>query len=119
MNPPLPDVLAVRRTPDTDQVNIDLHVPAGLAHFAGHFPGLAILPGVVQIDWAVHFAREHFALDGEFTMLENIKFQAIVLPDARLELLLNWNAENRYLEFAFSGKTQKYSHGRLVFGGGL
>lgn len=113
-----PEVLAVRPVGDTgDQVIIDLHVPVALAHFPGHFPGLPILPGVVQIDWAVRYAREHLALSGQFTALENIKFLALVLPDARLELALKWNAENTRLEFSFATSQRKYSSGRIVFGG--
>jgi acyl-coenzyme A synthetase/AMP-(fatty) acid ligase/3-hydroxymyristoyl/3-hydroxydecanoyl-(acyl carrier protein) dehydratase len=111
-----PEVLAVRPAGSTaDHVTLDLHVPRGLAHFPGHFPGLAILPGVVQIDWAVRFAREHLPLCGEFTALENIKFLALVLPDARLELTLKWDAEKTRLEFSFATSQRKYSSGRIVF----
>jgi 3-hydroxymyristoyl/3-hydroxydecanoyl-(acyl carrier protein) dehydratase len=37
-----------------------LRVPPTLEHFRGHFPGFPILPGVVQLDWAVRFGRLHF-----------------------------------------------------------
>jgi acyl-coenzyme A synthetase/AMP-(fatty) acid ligase/3-hydroxymyristoyl/3-hydroxydecanoyl-(acyl carrier protein) dehydratase len=117
MTPPLqPQVLAVR--PAGDHVVLDLHVPATLAHFPGHFPGMPILPGVVQIDWAVRYAREHLALVGEFSSLENIKFLALVLPDAQLELTLKWDVANTRLEFLFATSQRKYSSGRIVFGAG-
>jgi 3-hydroxymyristoyl/3-hydroxydecanoyl-(acyl carrier protein) dehydratase len=78
---------------------------------------MAVLPGVVQIDWAVHFAREHFALTSKFTMMENIKFQALILPDARLELALLWtDAAKESFEFSFATSQRKYSSGRIVFG---
>jgi len=114
-----PEVLAVRSTGEAgDQVVLDLHVGPALAHFSGHFPGQAILPGVVQIDWAVRYARQHLALGGQFTALENIKFLALVLPDARLELTLKWNAANARLEFLFASSERKYSSGRIVFNAG-
>lgn len=116
----LPDVLAVRRDePDAATVRlvVDLSVPSALAHFSGHFPGLPILPGVVQVDWAVRLASEHLAVSGDFSMLENVKFQALVLPDARLALTLAWDADNRRLEFAYATSQRKYSSGRIVFGG--
>ena len=115
----LPEVLAVRRRiQERGQVVLDLHIPASIVHFSGHFPGLAVLPGVVQIDWAVHFVQEHFALTSKFTMMENIKFQALILPDARLELSLHWNnATKESFEFSFATSQRKYSSGRIVFGG--
>jgi 3-hydroxymyristoyl/3-hydroxydecanoyl-(acyl carrier protein) dehydratase len=114
----LPEILAVRRRiQEMEQVVLDLHIPASIVHFSGHFPGMAVLPGVVQIDWAVHFAREHFALTSKFTMMENIKFQALILPDARLELALLWtDAAKESFEFSFATSQRKYSSGRIVFG---
>ncbi len=129
MNPLLPDVLAVRRecneSNELDErganarIVIELHVPPALAHFPGHFPGLPILPGVVQIDWAVRLARLHLpgcCAGRRFSALEGVKFQALVLPDARLELALFWNAAKDRLEFSYSNGQRKCSTGRLVFG---
>jgi 3-hydroxymyristoyl/3-hydroxydecanoyl-(acyl carrier protein) dehydratase len=115
----LPEVLSVRRDTDIDgQILIDLHIPTDIVHFPGHFPGLAILPGVVQIDWAVRLARLHLPIDGQFTQMENIKFQSLILPDARVVLTLNWIPEKRRLEFSFSTSLRKHSSGRVIFGGG-
>ncbi len=114
----LPEVLAVRHGGEGgNHVFLDLRVPAGLAHFPGHFPDLPILPGVVQIDWAVRYARTHYPISGNFTALENIKFLALVLPDARIELALDWQPAKSRLDFAFSTSQRKYSSGRIVFGG--
>jgi 3-hydroxymyristoyl/3-hydroxydecanoyl-(acyl carrier protein) dehydratase len=114
----LPEVLAVRQGGERSQVAIDLHIPAALDHFPGHFPDLPLLPGIVQIDWAVRFARDYLPVAGEFTMLENIKFQAVLRPDAQVELTLYWDAEKRHVEFTYATERRKYSSGRLVFGGG-
>lgn len=112
-----PNVVAVRHTGDAcDRVVLDLHVPAELAHFPGHFPNLPILPGVVQIDWAIRYSREYFPLTGQFVALEDIKFLSITLPDARIQLTLNWDAENMRLTFSFTTSERKYSSGRIVFG---
>ena len=114
--PRYPEVLALSRSPDNaQQLVLDLHVAPRIEHFAGHFPAQAILPGVVQIDWAVHFARQYLALEGRFSALENIKFLGIVLPDSRLQLSLAWDPSNRRLEFAYASGQRKCSSGRLVF----
>jgi 3-hydroxymyristoyl/3-hydroxydecanoyl-(acyl carrier protein) dehydratase len=113
----LPEILAVRRPPEGGQVVLELHIPVSIIHFSGHFPGLAVLPGIVQIDWAVHFAREHFAPTSKFSMMENIKFHALILPDARLELALHWSdAVKESFVFSFATTQRKYSTGRIVFG---
>ncbi len=99
------------------QVTLDLHVMPKIAHFAGHFPGAALLPGVVQIDWAVHFARQYLPLEGAFSALENLKFLGVIVPDTKLQLSLMWDAERKRLDFNYASALKKYSVGRVVFGG--
>jgi 3-hydroxymyristoyl/3-hydroxydecanoyl-(acyl carrier protein) dehydratase len=108
----LPDILGERR--HAASVELDLHVPAALACFEGHFPGLPILPGVVQIDWAVRFARERLSFSERFSAAQNLKFLSIVRPDARLKLTLSVVQDR--LSFDYSDGKQKYSSGTLVFG---
>ena len=100
-----------------NQIVLDLVVPTELAHFAGHFPGQAILPGVLQLDWAVHYGREYLALSGQFSELENIKFLALVLPNCELELSLLWDPDTQRLEFTYFNSERKYSSGRITFKG--
>lgn len=110
-----PDILAVRREEDASVV-LDMQVPACLAHFAGHFPDMPILPGVTQVDWAVRFARQYLKLDGGFSSLENVKFLALIFPDTRLQLALKWDAQARRLDFSYANSRRKFSTGRVVFG---
>jgi 3-hydroxymyristoyl/3-hydroxydecanoyl-(acyl carrier protein) dehydratase len=116
MNLLLPRVLAVRPRDENSpprHLVLDLHVPPELAHFPGHFPGLPILPGVVQVDWAVRFAREHLGVTGEFARLENVKFLALVRPDAQLQLELR--GDTAQVDFVFSAGERRYASGRAVF----
>ena len=115
--PLLPEVTAISIS-DGNRVVLDLHITPDIAHFAGHFPGAALLPGVVQVDWAVHFARRHLPLEGNFSALDNLKFLGVILPDTKLQLSLAWDAERRRLEFAYATPQRKYSAGRILFGGG-
>ena len=88
-----------------------------IAHFAGHFPGAALLPGVVQVDWAVHFARQYLPLEGVFSALENLKFLGVIVPDTKLQLSLAWDVERKRLDFSYATSDRKYSVGRIVFSG--
>ncbi|MEI7431246.1 MAG: AMP-binding protein [Betaproteobacteria bacterium] len=111
-----PEVIGVKRSEDGDHALIlDLHIPPLLAHFPGHFPELPILPGVVQIDWAVCYARQYLALSGGFSALENVKFLGLVLPDDRLQLSLKWDIAMKRLDFSYLTSQRKFSAGRIIF----
>ena len=109
----LPEILGERR--EANRVELSLHVPADLVYFEGHFPGLPILPGVVQIDWSIKLARPRLPVRGEFAAAENLKFLSIVAPGARLMLLLDLAADTRLgFNYFFGNKT--FSSGTLLFG---
>ena len=84
--------------------------------FDGHFPGRAILPGVAQLDWAIGWARERFALPPVFLRLETLKFSQPVGPGTRVELELNWNADGGSVQFEYRSDAGRHSGGRVVFG---
>jgi acyl-coenzyme A synthetase/AMP-(fatty) acid ligase/3-hydroxymyristoyl/3-hydroxydecanoyl-(acyl carrier protein) dehydratase len=88
-----------------------------LAVFDGHFPGWPILPGVAQVDWAIAFARERFALPARFLRLDALKFSQPAAPGMRLELDLRWNAAAATLQFEYRSDAGRHSSGRVVFAG--
>ena len=101
-------------------VKLTLSVPAALAFFPGHFPVHAILPGVVQIDWAIHFGRQHFPLLPVFRKMEALKFQAIIEPEQEITLLLEHKPgpdpqQLGKLRFSFDSARGRHSSGRIVF----
>jgi 3-hydroxymyristoyl/3-hydroxydecanoyl-(acyl carrier protein) dehydratase len=86
-----------------------------LLAFQGHFPGDPILPGVVQIDWAVHFGAEAFGPLGTFRGMEHIKFMQILRPGDRVDLHLTFNPEAGKLVFTFASAEGKKSSGVVLF----
>ncbi|KAB2840154.1 MAG: AMP-binding protein, partial [Burkholderiales bacterium] len=66
--PHWPEVMARRREGET--LVLQLRVAPELDFFAGHFPSQPILPGVMQVHWAIHFARLEALTEGEFQALE-------------------------------------------------
>ena len=99
------------------RLELDLLIRPEVEHFSGHFPGAPILPGVVQVDWAIRLARKYLHIEGEFSAVENLKFLAIIKPDTRIRLSLKWDAERKSLDFAYWTTQRKYSAGRVLFGG--
>ncbi|NQD35549.1 hypothetical protein HPT27_00850 [Permianibacter sp. IMCC34836] len=94
---------------------LTLNVPASLVYFPGHFPMHAILPGVVQIDWATHFGRRHFGFTGRFQKMEALKFQAIIEPQQQIQLTLDYRAATGKLLFSYDSERGRHSSGRIVF----
>jgi len=105
-----------RREKDTG-CRLNLLVEPASPYFKGHFPEVSILPGVTQLLWAEHFARQQLGLQGEFQDMRIIKFRELVYPDTELVLNLDWMPETGRLEFLFESTAGPHSQGRMTFGG--
>lgn len=110
----LPTVLAERRS--AVESELELLIAEDHPCFEGHFPGQPILPGVVQIAWAVHFAAAFHGLKGGVHTLEQIKFRRPILPGAHLTLRLTPSADRHKLKFEFRDAEHSYSSGTLDYG---
>jgi acyl-coenzyme A synthetase/AMP-(fatty) acid ligase len=96
------------------QWRVELQVPVDLAHFSGHFPQTPVLPGVVQIDWALQLARQLLDLPAHFVGIEVLKFQQLARPGDRLQLQLRFDAERSKLHFSFRQDDAPCSSGRIL-----
>jgi 3-hydroxyacyl-[acyl-carrier-protein] dehydratase len=59
-------------------------VPADHPAFAGHFPGLPVLPGAALLDAVLHVLEEDLALDPMEWQIATAKFLEPVRPGDRL-----------------------------------
>jgi acyl-CoA synthetase (AMP-forming)/AMP-acid ligase II/3-hydroxymyristoyl/3-hydroxydecanoyl-(acyl carrier protein) dehydratase len=87
-----------------------------LVAFDGHFPQAKILPGVVQLDWAIHYGRQAFTLPPRFERMDALKFQHVARPGDRLQLTLGWDAAKSVLSFRYVSDHGVHASGRVVFG---
>ena len=108
----LPELLQVERDASR-KARLRLRLPPDLYYFRGHFPSAPILPAVVQIDWAVHYAMELFGLDGTFRGMDRLKFRRILEPLDEPELALEHDPEAGVLAFSYTTKTGPHSSGQL------
>lgn len=104
---------------ETQQAELELELSPALAAFDGHFPQAAILPGVAQLDWAIRFGREAFALPPRFLRMETLKFQQVLRPGARVNLSLEWLPEKGALQFRYQSVAGTHASGRVLFGKAL
>ncbi|MEM5435182.1 AMP-binding protein [Paraburkholderia diazotrophica] len=98
-----------------DDLHYALRVPPTLVHFDGHFPGLPILPGVVQLDWAIRLAAEHVTGVRDIESVDRLKFTAPVMPGAMLDLKLSHDAARRRVQFTFRLDGRDCSSGIIVY----
>jgi 3-hydroxyacyl-[acyl-carrier-protein] dehydratase len=107
-----PDVITSQVSGDSAVYSLD--VAADLQAFEGHYPGNPILAGVVQVDWAMRFAREAFPLDpGSFTGIEQLKFHKLIKPGEPLELKLEWDGAAGKLAFVYESAGERKSAGQV------
>jgi 3-hydroxymyristoyl/3-hydroxydecanoyl-(acyl carrier protein) dehydratase len=105
----------VRQTIAESTARISFVVPNDLEYFDGHFPGAPIVPGVVQLKWAIDSARRCFAVTSPVARLEVLKFQQVMGPGAEVTLGIEYSAEAGKVYFAFESDRGRYSSGRIFF----
>ncbi|MEO6919757.1 MAG: AMP-binding protein [Collimonas sp.] len=100
------------------RVLLELAVPSDLLYFDGHFEGAPILPGVVQVDWAINYGREYFALAPQFMGMQALKFQRVITPGMVVQLELLHDQQKNNLTFRMVSAAGQHASGRIIFGAG-
>jgi 3-hydroxymyristoyl/3-hydroxydecanoyl-(acyl carrier protein) dehydratase len=98
-------------------IRIELTVPKDLYYFQGHFPGQPLLPGVVQVAWAMELAGEYLPSVNSRTFqgLSAIKFMRVIEPGASVTLDLTFDADKQRLSFDYFSAAGSYSSGAAQF----
>lgn len=109
----LPQILSVQM--DGQTCALELCLPENLAWFAGHFEGFPVLPGVVQLQWALQFAAVHLGTPLACRQLEMLKFQRLLRPGDCVRLVLEWQAQHRRLVFSYRHGDKEFASGRFVW----
>jgi acyl-coenzyme A synthetase/AMP-(fatty) acid ligase/3-hydroxymyristoyl/3-hydroxydecanoyl-(acyl carrier protein) dehydratase len=103
---------------ESHRVLMELTVPADLLYFNGHFEGAPILPGVVQLDWAISYGRRYFALAPQFLGMLGLKFQRVITPGMVVQLELLHDPQKSSLAFRMFSAAGQHASGRVTFGAG-
>ncbi|RFP11615.1 AMP-binding protein [Duganella sp. BJB488] len=112
--PRLPQVRELEREPL--RVLLEVSAPADLLYFDGHFDVAPILPGVVQIDWAIHYGRRYFSLPLQFKGINALKFQQVIQPETPVRLELLHDVAKGCLQFRYLSEAGQHASGRVMLG---
>ncbi|MBZ9780973.1 acyl-CoA synthetase family protein [Pseudomonas sp. REP124] len=111
---PRPQTPQVLEQTETDgEWSLQLAIPPDLAYFSGHFPRVPVLPGVVQVEWAMNLGQQLMNLPPKFAGMEVLKFQQLVRPGDEIQLHLRFDPTRGKLYFAYRNETATCSSGRI------
>ncbi len=108
-----PEILSIVRS--DAQVELKLLVPDALLYFRGHFPGFAILPGVVQLHWAIQYGTAHFIIGAASPSTIRIKFRKPIRPNHRVTLTLKHVPARNSIQFDYTDADGACSSGQVGF----
>ncbi|GGI54285.1 AMP-binding protein [Oxalicibacterium solurbis] len=100
---------------DAVQVELQAIIDPALSCFEGHFPDAPILPGVVQLDWAIEKGRRYFDLPPCFRGVRMLKFQKVIQPGNKVTLELVHDRQKDSLNFRYFAEQEQYASGRILF----
>jgi acyl-coenzyme A synthetase/AMP-(fatty) acid ligase/3-hydroxymyristoyl/3-hydroxydecanoyl-(acyl carrier protein) dehydratase len=111
---PTQPIILERSSPAPQTFELVCTEPPELKYLVGHFPGTPVVPGVVQIKWAIEFGAECFGFETRVAALEVIKFRKVLLPEVTVILRLRFDAATRKLHFSYDSVHGAHSSGRIV-----
>lgn len=111
--PRVPHIRVIAR--NKRHVELEVTVPSDLFYFDGHFPEAPILPGVVQIDWAIRYGRQYFDLPPQFRALHALKFHHVIRADNQVALELAYDAQKGRLNFRYFSPAGQHASGCILF----
>jgi hypothetical protein len=101
---------------DDARVLLELTVPSDLLYFDGHFAVAPVLPGVVQVDWAIRYGMAYLGSAGSFAGMQALKFQQMIRPERPVRLELTRDVARGGLAFRYFSEAGAHASGRILYG---
>jgi 3-hydroxymyristoyl/3-hydroxydecanoyl-(acyl carrier protein) dehydratase len=92
-----------------------LNISSDIVFFQGHFPGFPILPGFIQVGWAIELAKP-LAPEGSFVSVRRLKFMRPITCDRKVLLTLSLSDDHTQVKFKYFNELFGFSSGRILFG---
>ena len=107
-----PEVLSSQSKPG--RLAIDLRVPEALACWPGHFPEQPIVPGVLQLQWAMEAIESWEGALPRVSRIDALKFKSVLLPGQQAQLNISRETKPTGYRFELRREAVVFSSGRLV-----
>jgi len=111
----LPPFVVATRAAHEGEMVLTLPLRNCMQAFDGHFPQVAILAGIIQVDWALRLAQRYFPIEGQFSGLRQLRFQRILRPDDEVSLTLRFAPEKKEVSFTYASAHGVHSQGQASF----
>ncbi len=99
-------------------------VPNDLAYLEGHFDGFPLVPGVVQLKWAVEAAqalldRNHPESQApQAPQVRSVKFRQVLRPMQEITLMVTFDGDAHRADFRIHDGDTEFSSGRFAVAAG-
>jgi len=74
---------------ESDEITVDVRVPADSFWFSGHFPGEPILPGVAQLGMVFAAIQKFETRKLKVLSISRVRFKQIVRPKDQIKIVLS------------------------------
>ena len=89
-------------------------VPLDLTYFGGHFADFPLVPGVIEVQWAMDLAVRFDWGRKPVQHIENLKYQHFVRPNDTVQLTLRHDAAKNKIHFAIRQGDTPCASGRVA-----
>ena len=90
---------------------VKLSIKDDVEWFKGHFPGQAVLPGVVQVFWVEQFIRTLYEVPETGYEIKSLKFSSTILPNTDVILTIEHEINKRRWKFRYWYGSTSFSSG--------
>jgi 3-hydroxymyristoyl/3-hydroxydecanoyl-(acyl carrier protein) dehydratase len=91
-----------------------LRIPETLGCLEGHFPELAVVPGVAQLQWVMDVAAAMIGRQAAIDRIESLKFKDVLRPGEIVQLAVELSGGGDRLTFRLWNERSVFSSGRCV-----
>ncbi len=102
----------LQETRKGDILERSCRVPSDLACLPGHFPDFPVVPGVLQVDWAMSLATDLLGVAPRVEEIESLKFRAPLRPGDHFRIRVRAAPGDR-IEFKVWSDDAEYARGRV------